>query len=267
MSTSAIQVDNDQFRPNFATATCVPPGNSADIVPRLIKAHKKKIKLGILITSVITIVSVIASSICFFFVKQNAMKSESIVTPLTLGIIGIISSICFLITFCFLCHALRNGLDWMNHVLQIIQLDGKTWQDQVDSIRNTVPSKEIKVLCQGNIYGRLKMRPYGHIVLAEDGIIIDELFVVRYDVYIVVRVELIDNTIQTGCILRLFLATRLNSEKGVDKGIQIVFELYLFMPTHMQVQMLADIRQSILSNSHRCLTASGFYKNARINLQ
>jgi hypothetical protein len=261
-----MQVDNDQFRPNVTTATCLPPDSPADIVPRLIKAHKKMIKLGILITSVITIVSIIASSICFFFVKQNAMKSESIVVPLILGIIGIIASIAFLFTFCFLCHSLRSGLDWMNHVLQIIQLDGKIWQDQVDSIRNTVPTKEIKILCRGNIYGRLKMRPYGHIVLAEDGIIIDELFVIRYDVYIVLRVDLIDNTIQTGCILRLFLATRLNSEEGVDKGKQIVFELYLFMATHMHVEMLADIRESILSNSHRCLTASGF-KNARINVQ
>ncbi len=266
LDTTAMQVDNDQFRPNVTTATCLPPDNPADIVPRLIKAHKKKIKLGILKTLVITIVSVIASSICFLRVEHNAIKGESIVRPLISGIIGIITSIAILIILCSLCLSLRNGLDWMNHVLQIIQLDGKIWQDQVDSIRNTVPTKEISFPCQGNIYGRLKMRPYGHIVLAEDGIIIDELFVIRYDVYIVRGVDLIDNTIQTGCILRLFLARRLTSEKGVDKGKQIVFYLYLFMATHMQVQMLADIRESILSNSHRCLTASGF-KNARINLQ
>ncbi len=53
----------------------------------------------------------------------------------------------------------------------------------------------------------------------------------------------------------------------MDKGKQTAFEVYLFMPTHMQVHILVDICQNILSNSHRCLAASGFYKNARINLQ
>lgn len=115
----------------------------------------------------------------------------------------------------------------MNDVLKTIQLDGRTWQNQVDSIRNTVPPKVIRHFCQGNIYDRLKTRPYGHIILAKDGIIIDELFVIRYEADIVLRVDLIDSTMQTGNILRVFLATRINLKGEVDKGKHIVYEVYL----------------------------------------
>jgi hypothetical protein len=109
------------------------------------------------------------------------------------------------------------------------------------------------------------MRPHGYIVVAEDGIIIDELFLIPYDVDVVHRVDLIDNINQTGYILRLTLITRLSLEKELGKGTQIVFQVYLFMAPHMQRDMIANIRESILTNSHRCLAASGFFRNSVLN--
>jgi hypothetical protein len=39
------------------------------------------------------------------------------------------------------------------------------------------------------------------------------------------------------------------------------------MPTYMQFQEAADIRQNILSNSHRHLIASKFHNNPQFNPQ
>ncbi|CAF1170999.1 unnamed protein product [Adineta steineri] len=153
----------------------------------------------------------------------------------------------------------------MKDVQQIIQIDGEIWQNQINSIGNTVPPNAMHLDCVGNIHDRLRMRPHGYIVLAEDGIMIDELFAISYDVYVIHRVDLMYNTSHIGHILRLTLATRLSLEKELDKGTQILFEVYLFMPLHMQTQELANIRQNILANSHKHLTASGFYENSVIN--
>jgi hypothetical protein len=266
MTTNTIQVTNEQLRPNFViTVTCAP----SDIIKRLIKVHNKTANLGVLVTLIITIVFIIATSIAFVFVKKNATNNEPITVPLIFGIAASIPSIIFLGILCVVCNPLcKNGLGWMNDVLQIIQLNGKTWQNQVDSIRSTVPHKEIYTPCQRNIYNHLKKHSDGYIVLARDGIIIDELFAIQYDLYVVLRVELIDNTADTGFILRLFLATRLNtSNEGIDTGKKVTFDVYLFMASHMKAQELNEIHQSILFNSHRCLKASGFYNNTGINQQ
>ncbi len=111
MITSNSHGTNEQMSANCDITTPIHLCNPDDIIPRLIKAHKKKIKLVALFTLLITIISIIVTSICFVFVKKNAMKGENIGIPLTFGIIGIIWSVSFLITFCIFVHSLRNDLD------------------------------------------------------------------------------------------------------------------------------------------------------------
>jgi len=266
MTTNTIQVTNEQLRPNIVTTvTCAP----SDIIKRLIKVHNKTANLGVLVAIIITIFFIIATSISFVFVKKNATNNEPITVPLIFGIAASIPTIIFLGLLCIVCNPLcKNGLDWMKDVLKIIQLNGKAWQNQVDSIRSSVPHNEIYVPCKRNIYKDLKKNSSGYIVLARDGIIIDELFAIRYDLYVVLRVDLIDNTADTGFILRLCLVTRLNTlNEDVDKRKKITFYVYLFMAAHMEAQELNEIHQSILFNSHRCLMASGFYNNTGINQQ
>ncbi|UJR11331.1 hypothetical protein I4U23_015512 [Adineta vaga] len=198
----------------------------------------------------------------------NASKSNNIVIPLVFGIIGTLAMISFLIILCLVCRSWHDGLNWMNNVQHMIQLDGELWHKQIDSLQNTIPPKEVRVLCRDLNYDYLKRNPSVHIVFAVEGIIIDAIFVIRYDLYVVHQVHLIHNTENTGYILRLVLVTRINSlNTDIDKGLQIAFEIYLFMASHIQLQQITDIRESILSNSHKHLAATGYYKNVRNDLQ
>jgi hypothetical protein len=66
---------------------------------------------------------------------------------------------------------------------------------------------------------------------------------------------------------RVFLVTRHKSESGRDKGRNTMFQLDLFMPPYIQIEEVTDIRQFILSNSHKYLVASKFYANPQVNPQ
>jgi len=66
----------------------------------------------------------------------------------------------------------------MSNVLRTIRLDGRIWQYQVDSFQKT-----------------------------EEGLIVDEFIAFRYEKVIGLRVDLINNVMQTGWILRVFLVT------------------------------------------------------------
>jgi len=67
----------------------------------------------------------------------------------------------------------------MSNVLRTIRLDGRIWQYQVDSFQKT-----------------------------EEGLIVDEFIAFRYEKVIGLRVDLINNVMQTGWILRVSLVTR-----------------------------------------------------------
>ncbi len=80
---------------------------------------------------------------------------------------------------CVAYYRLRNRYNWMSSVLRTIRLDRRIWQYQVDSFQNT-----------------------------EEGLIVDEFIAFRYEKIIMLRVDLINNVMQTGWILRVFLVTR-----------------------------------------------------------
>jgi len=263
---SVTHTTDERFRPIGTTAFARPTCNPADIMPRLIKVYKTQIKYAILLLSLITIGVIIASSFCFVSAKQNEAKGLDKVQAQTYGIITAIISFILLIGVCALCNGLRNGCKWMNNVLRTIQLDDRIWQYQVDSLQNTVP-KSMLGFCVCNIHGRLRMRPNGHIVLTEEGLIIDEFIAFRYKAIIVLHVDLINNVTQTGWILRVFLVTRHKSQSGRDEGRNTRFQVDLFMPPYMQIEEATDIRQLILSNSHKYLVASKFYVNPQVNRQ
>ncbi len=152
----------------------------------------------------------------------------------------------------------------MNKILRTIQLNGILWQHQVDSLQTTVPRSMLGP-CVANIHGRLRMRSNGYIILTEEGLIIDAFIAFRYEMVIVLRVDLINNNMQTGRILRVFLVTRSKSQSGSDKGKHISFQVDLYMPPTMQAEEVNDIRQIILSNSHKHLVASKFYSTSQVN--
>jgi len=77
-------------------------------------------------------------------------------------------------------------------------------------------------------------------------------------------IDLINNIMETGWILRVFLVTCDKSESGPDKGRNTMFQVDLFVPPHIKVQDVTDIRQIILSNSHKYLIASKFYANSQV---
>jgi hypothetical protein len=132
-----------------------------------------------LLLSLITIGTIIASSVCFVLAKQNEHKRLNKIKPLTYGIIIAITSLILFMIVCVAYYRLRNRYNWMSSVLRTIRLDRRIWQYQVDSFQNT-----------------------------EEGLIVDEFIAFRYEKIIMLRVDLINNVMQTGWILRVFLVTR-----------------------------------------------------------
>ncbi len=98
---------------------------------------------------------------------------------MTYGIIIAITSLILFMIVCVAYYRLRNRYNWMSSVLRTIRLDRRIWQYQVDSFQNT-----------------------------EEGLIVDEFIAFRYEKIIMLRVDLINNVMQTGWILRVFLVTR-----------------------------------------------------------
>ena len=258
--TSPIQTADAQFGLNGNTTIAIPSCNPVDIMPRLINTYKKRTKYAILLMLLATIGFIIGSSICFVVSKHEANKGLNKTKPLAFGIIGVIVSLSLLVFIGGLCDSLRNGFNWMNNISRTIQLDGVPWQSQLDSLQRTVPKNMIGC-CDSNVYIRLMNRPNGYIVLTQEGLIVDEVIAFRYNRMIVLRVDLMNNFMQTEWILRVFLVAGRKSKYGENRYKRKIFHVDLFMPPYMQFQEVADIRQNILSNSHGHLVACKFHTN------
>jgi len=97
---SVTNTIDERFKSNSTTVTAIVTCNPANIMPRLIKAYKKDANYGILLLSLITIGTIIASSVCFVLAKQNEHKRLNKIKPLTYGIIiAITSLILFMIVY------------------------------------------------------------------------------------------------------------------------------------------------------------------------
>jgi hypothetical protein len=255
---SVIDMNNEQSKSNGANETVVPVCNPDDVMLRLMKSYRKRTTYALLLFLVITIGLMIVSSACFVFALQDSIKDLNKIESLIFGsILGLISVIA-LITLSSQFYSLRNGFDWVNNVLQIIPLDGALWQHQVDLIQAIAP-RDMYCPCVPHRHDRHRMRPDGCIVVADVGIIIDELIGFQYDLTLVIQVDLVYNIIQTGWIIRVFLARSSNFKNAFKKGKYNIVQVDLLMPPSMQVDQVNAIREMILSSSHKYVVESEFY--------
>ncbi len=255
---SVIDMNNEQSESNGANEPAVPVCNPADVMPRLLKSYRKRTIYTLLPFLVITIGSMIVSSACFVFALQDSIKDlnkiESLIFGSILGLISIIALIILSSQF----YSLYDGFHWVNNVLQIIPLDGTLWQRQVNLIQATVP-RNMYGPCVPHRHDRNRMRPDGCIIVTDVGIIIDELIGFQYDISLPIQVDLVYNIIQTGWIIRLFLARSSNFKNAFKKGKYKILQVDLLMPPSMQVDQVNAIREMILSSSHKYVVESEFY--------
>ncbi|UJR11327.1 hypothetical protein I4U23_015508 [Adineta vaga] len=256
-SETIIQMTNESSNTN------VNESNSSDVLLRLIKAHKKESIQEILLITIITVVCTVGSIICFVVGKVVAERSEVLITLLTLG--GILSAkvLFLLLILCYGINYYRVGFRWMNYAQYIIYLDGELWQKQVDSLRKIIHSKRSRLCCRSTNSERFPTHTSGHIVLAKEGIIIDDFLIFKYEKFVIYRLDVMDGTAGTDVSLRLLLCPddAVPTEGFPDRSKEKEFELYLFLEPFCQTQELMNIRDSILANAEKCLNATGYFRH------
>jgi hypothetical protein len=250
---------------NPIVAVQPPPSNPAEVMESLIKAAAKKKRNRMIRTFLIAVVLIASCAGCFVWYGSNPMEGRGQVVPLLFGILLLVPGIIiFFISWlycCGYCCCPSESYDQMrNNVDKVILLEGETWQHQVDAIQaGSLPSNVVGFIGRDAKYRRLKKRPYGHIVLAREGIILDELLDILYETLIVRSIDRITNTgTQTGFILRVHLVTRFYVVGGFSKGTPTIFDVDLFMPPQMTSQDVENIAQIIRLYSSSRLTTTGF---------
>jgi hypothetical protein len=253
-----------QFGSNGTFLITISKCNPSDIIPRLITAYKRWVKWVIFLLSIITIVAIMTSGICFVLTIQHDRSLLNKIEIMIFGSLTTVSSVTLLVILHSLFYTVSDGYNWINNALQIVQLDGKTWQYQIDSLHETVP-KSLISSCDWSIYCRFKVRPNGHLILTKEGLVIDEMIAFRYDKFIIIGVDLINNAMQTRWIIRVGFVTYEIAESQLDKDGYTKFYVDLFMPSYIQIQDVVDIRETILSNSLKYLLVSQYYANSQTN--
>ncbi|UJR11329.1 hypothetical protein I4U23_015510 [Adineta vaga] len=268
METNVKITIDTQDQKNIVVQTSVPPMKSSSVISRILTSRRKVFTFAALITWSLTVIFIILSIICFIFIKNKPSKNAIYLPSMLYGITATILAFIMLVFSYFICSARQCICGWIHNFETIIQLDNEIWQQQVDSIKKTVPPKMARKHCLTANFGRVRKRQYGHIVLAKEGIAVDELTIIKYNAYVIRRIELINNTVQTGFILRLFLVQRtvMYDEKSLSND-EITFELYLFMPIGIPIEQVIYLRENILANSYKCLDALGFFKHSTDNYQ
>jgi hypothetical protein len=258
---------NERFGPNtnaIITAQS-PPTNPVEIMIGLIGATIKQKRNRMLRTFLVAII-LIGSSIGFFvWDNSNMIHDNREAAPLLLAIFLLLGGVGFFIASWAYCCAYAccpsDDYDQLNkNIERVILIDGETWQHQVDAIQAShLPGNIVGFFGRGEIYRRLKKRTYGHIVLAKEGIILDELILILYEKLIVLGVERLTNSeTQAGFILRVHLLTRYFLVGGLSKGAPTMFHVDLFMPPQMESQDVDYIARGIPVNSRICLFAPRF---------
>ena len=164
---------------------------------------------------------------------------------------------------CLVCPALCSQSRWMSDVVQIIQLEGMIWQKELVSLEKTIP-RRIRLPWTDRIRKQIQKNTSGYIILTEEGLIIDAYYSFRYKTIIVRRVELINNTVKTGWVLRVHLITCEKSRSGPNEGQNIEFFVDLYMPARMELEEADVIRRIILSKSNKYLVDSEFYDPSEV---
>ncbi len=261
---SVIDLPNEQAKPNSTVEIGIPVCDPDNVIPRLIKYYTRRILRGLVILTVLDIGLMIVTVACFVFAKQDAIEGANKVKPMVCGgIIGVISSF-LLLTLCSLYATLPGGFNWMKKAKKIIKLNGTTWHCQLNSLKTVVPGDLIHP-CINELYDRLRKRPNGYILVTDEGFAIDELTAYQYDAAVLVRADIINNTVEKGWIIRVFLVESGTMKNGFRKGDYMVTPVDLFMPPSMEIDEVNEVYQIILSYSRKYLLESQFLGNSRIN--
>jgi hypothetical protein len=250
--------------PNGATIIAITSCNPAEIIPRLIKAYKRRVKCGLSALLFFTIVLAMSAGICFPFINEEGRTTSNKIEIMICAIIAGVSSLVSMIFVYLMCHTLLYGYTWMNDALRIIQIDGETWHYQTESLQETIP-KTIIDTCDCTIYSRFRRRPHGHIILAKEGLVVDNIIAFRYDTYVVSSVDLINNAMNRRWIIRVVLVASDLLDCEHDKNGYTLFNVDLYMPSYMQAEEVIDMRDIILSNSLKYLLNSTYYAKSQIN--
>ena len=261
---SPIKTSNVRLGPNGATMIAITSHNPAEIIPRLIKAYKRRVKCGLSALSFFTIILAMSAGVCFPFINEEGRTTSNKIEILICAIIAGVSSLISMVFICLMCHTLLYGYVWMNDALRIIQIDGETWHCQTESLEETIP-KTIIDTCDCTIYSRFRRRPHGHIVLAKEGIVVDNIIALRYDTYIVSSVDLINNAMDRRWIIRVVLVASDLLDCERDKNGYTLFNLDLYMSSYIRAEDVIDMRDIILSNSLKYLLTSTYYAKSQIN--
>ncbi|CAF1146212.1 unnamed protein product [Adineta ricciae] len=246
---------------NISTAA----SNSADISTKLYNVYRKQAKRRTIAILLIILILIMASTICFICIKASTDATDSGLTilPLVLGVIIAIPAFVLLIAVYYNYQRYRFGYDWMKRVQYCVKLDGELWQKQIDSLQNTLPTKNKRISCRKNDYDQYKTKTTGYVVFTEKGIIVDEILCFQYDSFVIYAADLIEHTRETGLCVRLIMRTEsaipldeINSVKRKNRE----FEVNLLMAKHHSTKELVDLPESILANSEKCLLEKTFSK-------
>ncbi|CAF0892496.1 unnamed protein product [Adineta ricciae] len=249
---------------NISTAA----NNTTDISIKLYNVYRKRSKRRTIAILLIILILIMASTICFICIKASTDASDTGLTvlPLILGVIIATPAFVLLIAVYYNYQSYRFGHDWMKRAQYCVKLDGELWQKQIDSLQNTLPTKNKRISCRKNDYDQYKAKTTGYIVFTEKGIIVDEILCFQYDSLVIYTADLVEHTKETGLCVRLIMRTEsaipldaINSTKRKKRE----FEVNLLMGKHHQTKELVDLRESILANSEKCLLENTFSTRLR----
>lgn len=239
--------DSSATEKNLKDTVMFPPMcNSTEFIKHVVQILKNR-HWRRLWTTFFIIILLILLIIVFF----KWLTDDSVALPIAIImiVITVFLTIGLLVACCYHSSVGKHYLKLIDNVQNTLQLTDDIWHKQVDALR-TVPF--VFIGCFNNYkYQRLKNRLYGNIILAEKGILIDELFLIDYGAIHVADITPVVST--TGsAILRMHLITRVYAVGTCQKGRPEDFNLDLFMPPNLQAQELFNICQKIIFYSRTC---------------
>ena len=252
---------NKRFGPS-TNAVITVPSRPDQIVNDIIQSATNEKRKRMIRTFLVALVPILLS--VGFFVWYNSASDKRNGVLLVLGILLLLAGVhIFVISWafcCCYCCCPSDISDELNENFErAIRLDGITWEDQVDAIREAALPRGFNGWCNANRFDRLKVRQYGHIVFAKAGIIVDELLVLSYERCIVSAIDYVtNNRTQNGLVLQLHIKLRYYTTTKYNTNPITEFDVHLLMPPQMTLEDVETISYKIRTNSRSRLAALRF---------